>query len=346
MVEFSMGGQMREGSRALRLVDLFAGVGGLSTGFEKAGFQLVFANDNDHWAAETFKLNHPEVPFSTDDISELDFNRVAKDLEHRVDVLVGGVPCQAFSMAGYRIRKSREETIDERVYLFRHFVRAVEALLPSVVVIENVKGLPSMLGGAVIDEIQTSLRSLGYDVEWRYLNAADFGAPQIRQRTIVLANRLGVANEFPAPLLDPSSYRTVREAFKDLPSTNHEPRQLHGQTLERVKMIGPGQNWRVLPESLRTRSNHSGAYGRLQWDLPSRTLLTRFDSPPVGYVTHPDEHRALTVREGARLQGFEDDFVFLGPRMQQYKQVGNAVSPFLSAALARSVLGMFRKARR
>ncbi len=108
----------------------------------------------------------------------------------------------------------------------------------------------------------------------------------------------------------------------------------------RINLISPGNNWTCLPKHLQTKSNHSGAYGRLDPDKPSRTLTTRFDSPPVGYVTHPTESRTLTVREGARIQCFPDDFVFLGPKVSQFKQVGNAVPVALSRALAKSVKKM------
>lgn len=320
------------------MIDLFAGVGGLSQGFIENGFELIFANDNDRWAGETFKENHPGVLFSDEDITTLDEAKLYKELsEPKLDLLVGGVPCQAFSMAGYRNRKNRAGLVDERVYLFRHFLRVANQFKPKVIVIENVKGLPSMLGGSVLEEIIFSLRESGYTVDWKILNAASYGAPQLRERFVLLANRIGVANSFPTPYFDETSFKTVGPALENVPNLNHEPRELSGITLERVKLIQPGKNWQSLPDRLKTKSQHSGAYGRLDPNQPSRTLLTRFDSPPVGYVTHPYFDRALTVREGARIQGFEDNFRFMGPRMQQYKQVGNAVSPYLSRALAREI---------
>lgn len=326
------------------VADLFAGVGGLSQGFAERGFGLVFANDNDYWAGETFKRNHPGVYFSSEDITSLDMHRLADEIGlDDLDVVVGGVPCQAFSMAGYRIRKNRQGQLDDRVYLFRHYLRFVNAFKPKIAIIENVKGLPTMLGGAVLTEIISSLEAAGYQADWRILNAADYGAPQLRERVIILANRLGVPNRFPKPSLSPDSYVPVGQVLHGIPDLNHKPRVLSGVTLERVKLIGPGQNWTALPPELRTRSRHSGAYGRLDPNKPSRTLLTRFDSPPVGYVTHPYEHRALTVREGARIQGFADEFEFLGPVMQQYKQVGNAVSPHMSRALATTVASLLRE---
>ena len=149
------------------------------------------------------------------------------------------------------------------------------------------------------------------------MNAADYGAPQLRERVIILANRLGVPNRFPKPSVSPDSYVPVGAVLHGIPDLNHKPRVLSGATLERVKLIGPGQNWTALPPELRTRSRHSGAYGRLDPNKPSRTLLTRFDSPPVGYVTHPYEHRALTVREGARIQESEQ---ILNKEITEYRR--------------------------
>jgi DNA-cytosine methyltransferase len=324
----------------MSVVDLFAGVGGLSSGFVATGHTLLFASDFDRAASSTFMHNHPGVPFYLESIENLDPHLVMKELSIRkgdLDVLVGGVPCQAFSMAGIRIRKESQGQLDQRVYLFRHYLRFAQALSPKVIVIENVPGILSMLNGAVIDEIKTSLERLGYQVSWQLLNAADHGAPQLRTRAIIMANRISKPNVFPVAEFSKKTYKTIKEAFVGLPELNHEPRPLSGLTLERVKLLKQGENWKNLPEHLRTKSVHSGAYGRLRLDAPARTLTTRFDTPSVGYVTHPIQDRALTVREGARIQGFPDDFEFLGTRMQQYKQVGNAVSPYMSLAIAKSI---------
>jgi DNA (cytosine-5)-methyltransferase 1 len=197
-----------------------------------------------------------------------------------------------------------------------------------------------MQNGRIKDEIINGLKVLGYKVDWKILNAADFGAPQLRQRVFFIGNRLGVENLFPTATHSPEKYVTVGEVLKNIPVQNHRPRELSGVVLKRVKLIQPGQNWRALPVGLQTKSQHSGAYGRLDPNKPARTLMTRFDSPPVGYVTHPYEDRTLTVREGARIQGFPDNFIFKGPIMQQYKQVGNAVPVYFSRALARSITKM------
>lgn len=327
----------------LTIIDLFAGVGGLSLGFAEKGYELLFANDNDHWAMETLKANHKVQGYSEKNIEDISVEELKEKIANKhVNVLVAGIPCQSFSMSGYRIRQKNKDHDDSRTYLFKEFIRIAKGIRPDVVIIENVKGLISMQNGKIKDEIINGLEGLGYALDYRVLNSADYGAPQLRQRVFFIGNKLGVKNIFPEPIKTKANYQTVGEALKNISGPNHEPRPLQGIVLKRVKLIKPGENWRVLPKELQTKSNHSGAYGRLDPQLPARTLTTRFDTPPVGYVTHPKENRTLTVREGARIQGFPDSFKFYGPTMQQYKQVGNAVPVYFSRALAQSVTHMLR----
>lgn len=323
------------------VVDLFSGVGGLSLGFIEKGFDLILANDNDSEIAETFRYNHPDTDFILGDIKGITEQELKKHIGDKpVDVLVGGVPCQSFSMVGYRTTGKEKNREDPRNYLFKEFIRVARILKPKIVIIENVKAILSSHNGEIKKEIVSELEELGYKVDVRILNAADYGVSQLRERAIFLGNNLGKENIFPKKTNNPSNYVPVGDVLKNVPEANHQPRQLHGKVLERVKLIHPGENWRVLPTSLQTGSKHSGAYGRLDPALPSRTLTTRFDTPPGGYVTHPYEDRAITVREGARIQGFPDTFIFKGSRGSQYKQVGNAVAVGVSRALAKSVLKM------
>ena len=154
---------------------------------------------------------------------------------------------------------------------------------------------------------------------------------------VFIANRIKKKNLFPKATHTPENYVTAGEVLKNIPPLNHIPRPLSGVTLERVKLIKQGKNWQSLPKKLQTKSVHSGAYGRIDANKPSKTIMTRFDTPTVGYVIHPKEHRTLTVREGARIQTFPDDFEFLGSKSSQNKQVGNAVPPKLSRAIANQI---------
>lgn len=321
------------------IVDLFSGVGGLSLGFEQEGFELLFANDIDKDASKTFRYNHPAVKFYEGNIKNLDEKKVKSLLEGRmVSVLVGGVPCQSFSMKGKRILDPSKD--DPRDYLFLEFIRLTGIIKPKVAIIENVKGILSSHDGKIKREILKGFEHLGYKVDFKILNSADYGVAQLRERVIFMANRLGKENIFPKPTHTPKNYVTIRDVFKDIPKYNHEPRKLSGKVLERVKLVKQGANWKALPKELQTGSRQSGAYGRLDPDKPSRTLTTRFDTPSGGYVTHPYENRAITVREGARIQSFPDNFIFTGNRISQYKQVGNAVPVKLSNTLAKAVLEM------
>ena len=331
-------------SKKYNIVDLFAGVGGLSLGFEENGFNLVLANDNDDEIAKTFIYNHPKTKFHIGDIKELSENKLKEYVgKEKIDVLVGGVPCQSFSMVGYRTTKKQASKNDPRHYLFREFVRVAKILKPKIVIIENVAAILSSHGGKIKDEIILELESLGYKVDYMVLNSADYGVAQLRKRAVFIGNNLGIKNLFPEKTHTPDNYVSIEEVFKNLPKENHEPSKLSGVVLERVKLIKPGQNWKSLPEELQTGSKHSGAYGRLDPKKPSRTLTTRFDTPPGGYVTHPKENRAITVREGARIQSFPDDFIFLGSKTSQYKQVGNAVAVGMSRAIAKSIKKMLNQ---
>ena len=323
-----------------KIVDLFAGVGGLSMGFDDNGFVTVMANDFDENAANTFKLNHPHVKFIDGDVAKID-EKLLRDTigDTEIDVMMGGIPCQSFSMAGRRIRKGIDHSDDPRHFLYKEYFRLLDIMKPKVAIIENVKGILSSHGGEIMKEILISFENHGYKADYKLLDASDYGVPQARQRVVIIANRIGQDNIFPEKH---QNKIPVSEALSNIPkdAKNHEKRYLTGKTLERVKLIKPGQNWTYLPMELQTKSIHSGAYGRIDPSKPSKTLTTRFDTPSVGYVTHPEEHRTLTVREGARIQTFPDNFVFTGARMQQYKQVGNAVPVKLGYEISKGIKAM------
>lgn len=323
-----------------KIVDLFAGVGGLSMGFDDNGFVTVMANDFDEDAANTFKLNHPHVKFIDGDVAKIDKKLIRDTIgDTQIDVMMGGIPCQSFSMAGRRIRRGIDNSDDPRHFLYKEYFRLLDIMNPKVAVIENVKGILSSHGGQIIKEILISFQERGYKADYELLDASDYGVPQARQRVVIIANRINQDNIFPEKHKNKIPVGAVLENVPDN-AENHEKRYLTGKTLERVKLIKPGQNWTFLPENLQTKSIHSGAYGRIDPSKPSKTLTTRFDTPSVGYVTHPIEHRTLTVREGARIQTFPDSFVFTGARMKQYKQVGNAVPVKLGYELSKGIKKM------
>ncbi len=323
-----------------KIVDLFAGVGGLSMGFDDNGFVTVLANDFDEDAANTFKLNHPHVKFIDGDVAKIDEKLIKETIgDESIDVLMGGIPCQSFSMAGKRIRKGIDHSDDPRHFLYKEYFRLLDIMDPKIAIIENVKGILSSHDGEIMREIIISFKNRGYEADYKLLDASDYGVPQARQRVVIIANKIGQKNIFPEKHDKKIPVGKVLDGVPD-DAKNHEKRYLTGKTLERVKLIKPGQNWTHLPTQLQTKSIHSGAYGRIDPSKPSKTLTTRFDTPSVGYVTHPKENRTLTVREGARIQTFPDTFIFTGARMQQYKQVGNAVPVKLGYAISTGVKKM------
>lgn len=354
-------------------IDLFCGAGGLSEGFANAGFRLVAATDMHEPSARTFRRRHPGTPFIEAGIEDLTPADLAGGLAGgELDCMIGGPPCQAFSM--YNHKRGMQ---DERSGLFRHYLRIVQGLMPKAVVIENVTGLLSM--PAAVREIHDRLGKLGYSVEHRVLKAEEYGVPQERRRVFFIALRDG-SPDFPAPTHGgpgQPSFNTVRDAIGDLPAavngpcegslpypgepgTPYQARMRKGSSgavshvaprlgkanMERLRHIPPGGSWRDIPHDLlpagmkmARRSDHTKRYGRLRWDGLACTILTKCDVHWGAYI-HPDEDRSLTMREAARFQSFPDDFLFSGSRTEQYRQIGNAVPPMLAEALAATVFNL------
>lgn len=382
-----------------KVMDLFCGTGGFSKGFENAGeFEVVHGIDVLPVAVETFKANHRDAFAVAGDIRKVRRSEVAEASGLRrgdVDVIIGGPPCQGFSS----IRPFRSSADDDpRNSLFEEFASYVNYFRPKVLVLENVVGLATFEGGDTINRILETFSSLGYDCDWRILNASNFGVPQKRERLILLGVERGGSIHFPSithasvsktighknrarmhtyaatrpTQFDAEEFEslpsavTVREAIDDLPivhsgesavSYSKPPRTdfqrarrenapdelaLHSSTRHSAKMMEiirhSGDNISCIPKHLIT-SGFSSCYSRLRGDEPAVTITVNFVHPASNKCIHPDLDRALTPREGARLQSYDDDFVFKGNRAQVVKQIGNAVPPLLGQAIARSVLG-------
>jgi DNA (cytosine-5)-methyltransferase 1 len=381
-----------------KVIDLFCGTGGFSKGFENTGqFEVVHGIDILPIATETFRANHPDAFVVAGDIRKVRRAAVSEATGLKrgdVDVIIGGPPCQGFSS----IRPFRSSTDDDpRNSLFEEFASYVNFFRPKVLVLENVVGLATYEHGATIDRIVETFQSLGYDCDWRIVNAANFGVPQRRERLILLGVERGGVIDFPkithatssktighkniermhgriasgATLLDVDGLAslppavTVREAIDDLPVVHNggsanryskpartafqvarrenagEELTLHSSTRHTDKMMEiirhSGDNINSIPKHLIT-SGFSSCYSRLRGDEPAVTITVNFVHPASNKCIHPDLDRALTPREGARLQSYDDDFVFKGTRAQIVKQIGNAVPPLLGKAIAGSVL--------
>jgi DNA (cytosine-5)-methyltransferase 1 len=358
----------------MKVIDLFSGCGGLSLGFIKAGYTVIKALEYDKEIANTYKMNHPNVKMIVDDIQNVDTSDFFQSGE--ADIIIGGPPCQGFSMAGARIRNGFID--DPRNYLFKHYFNIVKLVKPKAFVFENVKGIRSMKNGEVFNEILRHFSSAElldgepFNLYYRVVNAVEFGIPQKRERMIIIGVRKDnvdfekIWNEtinaikkenpdyfepvtvwdaignLPTPsengmvfnLLPVTNYQNyLSNSKKSSQIQNHNMTKHSKVAIERMKIIKSGENFTVLNEKI--KSVHSGAYGRLSWDIQSPTITTRFDTPAGGMFTHPIENRTLTPREAARIQSFPDDFVFYGKRTSICKQIGNAVPPKISYFLAR-----------
>ncbi|MEE5988229.1 DNA cytosine methyltransferase [Ligilactobacillus equi] len=364
-----------------RTIDLFAGAGGFSTGFKKAGYKITKAVEFDSSIAETYKNNHPETKMIVDDIRNVDQSDEFQPGE--ADLIIGGPPCQGFSMAGAR---NRDGFIDDpRNYLFKHYFNIVKRVKPRVFIIENVKGLLSMAKGQIFKEIQNifsdknRLDGDSYTLYWRVAKAVEFGIPQKRERVIIV----GVLNgndinfeELWEKTKDDITHKdksffdrvTIADAIKNLPTptsdgiidepypeTDYEryiagkeiPQKIynHETRVHSEKVLARLQKIEVGDnfQSLNEniKSVHSGSYGRMSWDEPAMTITTRFDTPSGGRFTLPDQNRTLTAREAARIQSFPDAYRFYGNKTSINKQIGNAVPPKLAFFLANFVDNIF-----
>lgn len=358
----------------MRVIDLFAGCGGLSYGFVKAGYTIRAAVEFDPVIANTYKMNHPDVDVIVDDIKNIDSSGVFSLGD--ADIIIGGPPCQGFSMAGARIRNGFID--DPRNYLFKHYFNVVKAVKPKVFVMENVKGMLTMQGGEIFQEIQTIftdpelLDGCPYHIFYKLVKASEFGIPQKRERLIIIGTTLPdvdfetlwekTVNQVRTDIPTYFDTVSVQDAIANLPQVstdgiidkptpntayqcylasednvirNHTKSNHSPTAVKRMMQIKNGENYTVLDENI--KSVHSGAYGRLCWDEQAPTITTRFDTPAGGRFIHPAENRTLSPREAARIQSFPDSFVFSGDKRSVSRQIGNAVPPKISYFLARLV---------
>jgi len=332
------------------VIDLFCGCGGLSYGFIEAGYNVVLGID--HWkdAIITFENNHNGSKGLVADL----FNETPEQISEKtgvknVDLIIGGPPCQGFSIAGKRIID------DERNKLYKSFVEFVEFYKPKAFLLENVPNIVSMGQGVVKDSIVNDFEKLGYKVVYKVLLASDFGVPQNRKRAFFIGIKGDKEFIFPQPTV--SNIISAKDAISDLPEEsiidgsnykiaakseyqemirngsssifNHEITNHSAQTVEIIALVPDGGNYKNLPLELQQTRNVHIAWTRLNSKKPSFTIDTGHR-----HHFHYKFNRVPTVRESARIQSFPDNFIFLGSKTSQYKQVGNAVPPLLAKQLA------------
>lgn len=345
------------------VLDLFCGCGGLSLGFQREGFNVLAGLDNDETALKTYSHNLKALALKLDLGKPTYVDEVRKKIkEQAVDVLIGGPPCQGFSLTGTRVLN------DPRNTLFRSFFNSVDFFNPKIVLLENVKGMNTLYGGVVIKQINSEFELRGYRTVSSVLNASDFGVPQNRERFFIIASKIDKKLVMPKPILKKEFKISCEDAISDLhdfqnslgdEETNYQSKPIsfyqklmrlksskllnhvgtaHKQfVIDTIKLVPDGGNHKDLPEGVGTSRKFNEAWTRYNSKKPSKTIDTGHRNH-----FHYKFNRVPTVRENARLQSFPDDFQFIGSKTNQNKQVGNAVPVLLSQAIAIYIKSYFK----
>ena len=353
---------------AFKVLDLFSGAGGLSRGFYDAGYEVVLGVDFDKAALKTFKENHGQAEAMNLDLFDHDNIDVIidflKNRKIKLDVLVGGPPCQGFSVAGPRDMNAKRNT------LYTAMVELADRVKPQVVVLENVPGMVQTNGGIGAKRVVEDFAKIGYNMVAKLLYGPDYGLPQIRKRVFFVGLKDNTKEFiFPEATVDKEHYITCEQAIGDLPSLQTDDGEIiYGETIQNyeipaqneyqkkmrahskniqnhigsipiektkymISLVPEGKNYKALPEQYRGMYKYHEALTRYHSKKPSRTINTGHRSH-----FHYKWNRIPTVRESARLQSFPDDFVFYGNKSEQYRQVGNAVPPMLGQVVAEALL--------
>ena len=359
--------------KSLSCIDLFAGAGGFSLGLSRNNIKIVLANEIEKDFAKTFELNHPKTKMLNKDIHNVDFKNELKKIGYKsIDIICGGPPCQGFSTVGSKNKK------DKRNSLFWEFLRAVNEIEPKAVIFENVAGFKSLYNGKAFETLIKELRNIGYNVYSNVLNAADYGLPQYRKRTIVIGLSKGYSFEFPKILnsnsknLFEEKYLTIMSAISDLPKLKVGEKKVNYSSLPKnsyqkklrgnvkiltehncsnygkkmqkiISLVPPNGDISDVPDSLRPKNYFNNVYARIDPSKPSPTITRNFGTPSSTRCIHPYQNRALSTREGARLQGFPDNFVFYGSKTSKNLQIGNAVPPMFGEIIGKQIEKSLKK---
>lgn len=335
-------------------VDLFCGIGGLTHGIQKTGVDVVAGIDIDSTCQYAYEENNKAI-FINKGVEDIDAQEInALYPINCTKILMGCAPCQPFS--NYSLRYIKDGRKDNKWKLLYYFLDLVKEIEPDVVSMENV---PQLSKEKVFRDFISSLENLGYNVNWSVVNCADYGVPQNRNRLVLLASNLGCISLIP-PLYSENSYTTVGDVIKNLPALKdgdsstldplHRTSKLSKMNKKRIKQSVPGGTWKDWSEELRlpchkktTGQGYRSVYGRLQWDKPSPTITTQFYGYGNGRFGHPEQDRAISLREGAILQSFPIDYKFIDSDNSQTNRqigihIGNAVPVKLGVAIGCSII--------
>jgi DNA (cytosine-5)-methyltransferase 1 len=313
-------------------VDLFSGAGGITTGLTKAGFKPIASVEINPIASATYRRNFPNCHHFCGDIEQFNWHNHGQEFNHqKVNLVVGGPPCQGFSLAGKR------DPNDPRNILFKQFIRVVNDIKPWYVVMENVPGILTMKKGEILQDILESFREIGYkNISVMILESASYGIAQIRPRAIFIANRFNLPNPFPQPQLSPSQYHPIESVIADLPEwkpipeINHEWTKHSKEFMQRIAEVAPGCS---------LYKSYADAFKRQYLGKPSMTVKENHGGTHI----HPYLNRVISAREMARLQSFPDTFIFEGTMKKALWQIGNAVPPRLAECIGYALIPYLNK---
>ena len=368
----------------MRIVDLFSGAGGLTFGFyykligdefiENENCEIVFANEWDKCAAEAFRKNFPSINMINKDIKSLTEKEIKENIaDKEIDLIIGGPPCQSYSTIGRR-------KYDDKAKMYEEYYRLLSIIKPKMFLFENVKGMLSMKnphGGKVIEDIKKRFDSIEYEIDFKVLDAADYGVPQHRERVFIIGWRKDLDIKWSFDNIEKSKKQiSIKQAINDLPSvlagtsvTSYRGKRptnsyqklmrkhtkyischyspIYGDKIQTVinhVIQGEGKNYindlvdkGIIPKEYRLTSGYDNTYGRLIENQPSTTITNNMSTPSGLRCIHYRENRALTPREGARIQSFPDWFEFVGSKKDITTQIGNAVPPLLAMKIASEI---------
>ncbi|HHU16952.1 MAG TPA: DNA cytosine methyltransferase [Clostridiales bacterium] len=340
-------------------IDLFCGIGGLTYGVQKAGIDVIAGIDIDPTCKYAYESNNKSI-FINKGIEDIDDEELkALYPENSIKVLMGCAPCQPFS--NYSLRYIKDGHKDNKWKLLYYFIDLVEKIKPDIVSMENV---PQLVKANVFKDFKNRLQKAGYYTSWEIVNCAGYGVPQSRNRLVLLASRFGKI-ELIEPLYNEDTYLTVADAIKYLPSLKdgeisefdplHRASKLSKLNKQRIRQSVPGGTWQDWSDELKlpchkkiTGKGYRAVYGRMEWDKPSPTITTQFFGYGNGRFGHPEQDRAISLREGAILQSFPPDYKFIDEQNPQTNKqlgihIGNAVPVELGVAIGRSILEHVKK---
>lgn len=347
---------------SLAVIDLFCGIGGLTKGLELSGLNVIAGIDLDETCKYAYERNN-KAKFICGDISSINLKFISNLYpKNTTKILVGCAPCQPFSKYTQRYRKNGQK--DKKWKLLYSFSNAIDAMNPSIVSMENV---PELAKENIFDSFVNHLIALDYHVSWSIVYCPNYGVPQKRKRLVLLASKFGDIQLIP-PIYSPNEYKTVSDAIRGLPIINHGETcpidRIHCATkmkeinIRRIQQSLPGGTWKDWDTDLKlqchlksTGKGYGAVYGRMKWDEPSPTITTQFYGFGNGRFGHPEQNRAISYREGALLQSFPSDYVFVDEKAKRFNKrqlgihIGNAVPVELGRAIGLSIIKHIRNTK-